>query len=262
MADRLYSGRGFALALSVAKEQPFYVVSAGLGLVERTTLIPSYGLTVASGSPDSILSRITDRANPIEWWKIGAAKSPFHTSIDVALRDWKGELFLAALPKAYALMIEEELHVILHKTDGRLRLFTSSIEELQPDLQAVAMPYDSRLDGPDSPIRGPRSDSAQRALAHFTRHILLPSSDPRSAEEHAAAVREALQEYRLPTGRSGKRASDDVIRSLIEQSWTISDGQASKMLHHFRHHLNVACEQKRFIGLFREAASRRQETKS
>src|SRR5437899_2367257 len=78
-AKRLYQGRAFCEALLAAEitGYPLHVISAGLGFICETDLIPPYNLTASDGHPDSIPAKIYEAE--MEKWrqpKNAAAISP------------------------------------------------------------------------------------------------------------------------------------------------------------------------------------------
>src|SRR3546814_1067715 len=81
--------------------------------------------------------------------------------------DQSGPL-LVALSEAYIEMLAPELIALPSDDLARVRIFTASPAARMPDaLRPLRMPYDNRLDGPDSPCPGTLNDFASRALAHF-----------------------------------------------------------------------------------------------
>ena len=128
--------------------------------------------------------------------------------------------------------------------------FTTSFK-LAPNV----MPYDDRLDGPNSPVRGTRSDFPQRAARHFVK--ILASMDGNSASHHVDAVTAELEHMRPPAKHNRRRLSDEEIRATIQSHWDVVDGQSSTMLRHLRDKLGVACEQSRFAELFRQIKDER-----
>ena len=76
-ASRLYCGRGFSESVSAAQaiRAPLFIVSAGVGLIPAQIAVPSYGLTITPGSPDSILRRIQPSSSASAWWAQLAARS-------------------------------------------------------------------------------------------------------------------------------------------------------------------------------------------
>jgi hypothetical protein len=113
------------------------------------------------------------------------------------------------------------------------------------------MPYDDRLDGPASPIKGTRSDFAGRALRHFS-DFILPGAEGGAPDHHSRAVRKAMEEWPFPSMVERRRLTDEEILSLLNEHWEAARGSTSALLRLFRDQLNVACEQGRFAALARQ----------
>ena len=136
---------------------------------------------------------------------------------------------------------------------ARLRLFTRTPRSRIPEgLRNYVMPYDDRLDGPDSDIRGTRSDFAARALRHFAGLQTCGT-----ATEDAAAVDAALAGWRMPKIQNRIRRDDSELLNLMRQHWDSAEGKSSKLLRLFRDDLGVACEQGRFATLARQVRGER-----
>lgn len=186
-ASDLYQGRGFGHARSVAR--PF-VISAGLGLVRPEELIPSYSLTVSTGT-DDIFARINGRRDPAAWWR-AIRSNPFSCPMD-ALFEGNG-IVLMALSGPYLAMVAEELDSRPQSDLDRLRIFLpGSPRNVPSGLARLIMPYDDRMNAPASALRGPLTDFGPRALRDFAGTALgaLPDGD---AAEHAAFVTARMAE--------------------------------------------------------------------
>ena len=255
-AADLYGGRGFKEANTVAERLgvPLLIVSAGLGLVSSDTAVPSYACTVIAGAPDSVLSRLSDGSSASDWWRTISAALPTSSQVKAAF-EASGGLVLAALSEAYINLIAAELEALPAAARRRLRIFTRApLHRISDSLKPLVMPYDDRLNGPDSPVRGTQSDFAGRALRHFADHILA-EADARDAAEHAAAVIAAIANWSLPERHDRVRHDDPTLRTLIAEHWEFMGGSSSKLLPFFRRELNIACEQGRFAALVREVRS-------
>ena len=214
-AEELYCGRAFREAEAAAHQARagFFVVSAGLGLVPASTLVPSYSLTITPGSPDNVFSRIIALQEPAQWWGELARSSPYGISLANAFGRHKG-LIMIALPAAYLDMIAGELLALPRSTHSRFRIFTLSPPSSVPQcLRPYILPYDSRFDGADAPVPGTRSDFAQRSLAHFVSTVLplLPRGD---VQDHAEAVERLLSGLRRQQTPVRLKRSDAEIRTL------------------------------------------------
>ena len=231
------------------------IVSAGVGLIEASTEIPPYACTILTDSPDSISGRVANGVVPADWWSLLAEASPFSLATAGVIAASTG-LICAALSDAYIALLSYDLIALPPADLRRLRLFTRAPAAHIPEaLQPFVMPYDDRLEGPDSPITGTRSDFAGRAVRHFAEHIHEPR-DARSAAEHADAVAAAQAGWRAPTRFERARREDEVLKVLIAKHWVAANGSGSRLLRILRDDLNIACEQGRFAALVREVRGR------
>lgn len=244
-AAMLYQGRSFIEARRAADltASRHLIVSAGLGLIDAETAVPSYALTVVSGE-DNVLSYLTE-GDAAAWWHWLSARSPFATSFAEAAATTTGPI-LIALPSTYLAMVARDLLPL--SGTGRLRLFCRG--SVPMTLREALMPYDARLDGPDSPLPGTRADFASRALLHFCRDI-LPGQETEDGEHHAERVRATLADWRIPQDRRGVRHSDEEIVTVMRAHWQAQGGSTAKLLRVFRDDLGIACEQGRFARLAR-----------
>lgn len=259
-AGQLYAGRGPAIAARLSRELPAQLkfVSAGLGVVDAAEPVPAYDLTVAP-SADGIGGRIASvgTLDPADWWALITARSPFGGTLRQTLQAAGDSLVLLALPGIYLGMLARELGSLSAKERARIRIFTGANGRFVPPQAAgLVMPYDARLDGPDSSIAGTRSDFPMRALAHFADTIL--SAGHANADSHAQAVRQALNGWRIPAMQARARYSDDELRALVSQHWEEARGQSGRMLRLFRDELGIACEQARMSRLVADVRNRRE----
>jgi hypothetical protein len=246
-AAEIYGGRGFREAEAAASllDARLMVVSAGLGLIDAARSVPPYASTILPGAPDGVPARVTGGFSASGWWAALSVGSPFSISLRRAADDHAG-LILAALSDAYIDMVSADLLSLPGAARSRLRLFTrASIERVPSGLRPYVMPYDDRLDGPDSRVQGTLGDFASRALHHFAKNIAL-AQDTRSASEHAAAVEGLLDGQRAPEKIRRVRYDDATMLDLIRSSWDDPEGRS---LRRFRDEFNVACEQGRFRAL-------------
>nr|WP_068308276.1 hypothetical protein [Bradyrhizobium sp. CCH5-A9] len=243
-AAEIYGGRGFQEAATAAAllGARLMIVSAGLGLIDASTRVPPYACTILHDTPDGVAGRVSDGFTAPGWWAALANASPFSLTLRSVAESQEG-LILAALSDAYIDMISEDLLALPHATLERFRLFTrASVERVPEGMRAFMMPYDDRLDGPDSEIRGTLSDFASRAVHHFAKAIAF-ARDGRSACEHAAAVSASLDGWRLPTKVKRVRFDDSALLDLMRSHW---DDPRGCSLRRIRDEFNVACEQGRF----------------
>ncbi len=248
--EHLYAGRAFYEAVRTAKalSAPLAVVSAGLGLVDGRTRVPSYSLTTVARDPDNILNR-TGSLGP-EWWSVIRARSPFHSTAP----EREDGVILAALSSGYLSMVAPEWADWPRERLARLRLFTKALPASLPDALAEAwMPYDDRLEALGNGHAGTLGDFAPRAMRHFAENI-FGEGDQASDR---AAVLESLEGLTPPNIPTRTRHTDEEIKVMIGTHWDLLEGRSAAMLRHLRDTLGVACEQKRFQGLFAEVAGAR-----
>lgn len=252
-ARDVYGGRSFQEALRAADllAARLLIVSAGLGFVWADTRVPPYACTVLADAPDSIASRIAGDYTAVAWWLALGGASPFSQSLKAVVAATDG-LICAALSETYIEMIADDLCALPAKDLTRLRLFTrAQLNRVAPTLRPFVMPYDDRLDGLDSPVRGTRGDFAGRALCHFAESI-VSEGDTRPAAEHGAAVAAALDGWRMPARFDRKRLDDASVLTLVREHWDAERGSTARLLRHLRDGLGVACEQGRFADLARQ----------
>jgi hypothetical protein len=249
-AASIYGGRAFQEASTAAGTlgARLLVVSAGLGLIDASDAVPPYACTVLVGAADSVAARVTGPYDIATWWKALRTASPFARPLaDFMEADDDGPI-LAALSDAYIAMIAEELLAFPATVLARLRIFTRTPPpRIALALRPYVMPYDDRLDGPDSVVRGTRSDFAGRALRHF---VNLRTAGSLAAD--VAAVETALAGWRLPTKHDRVRHDDAALLELIRGHWANAGGSSSRLLRLFRDDLGIACEQSRFAALARQ----------
>ena len=137
--------------------------------VDQDQEVPSYSATVVPGSPDSVLKRIPHgETSSSAWWRALQRELPGVKGLRDELKASGASLVLVALTGKYAEMIRSELDELDEDLIARLRVFGAGIAKHLPEkLAPTVMPYDERLDGPQSPCPGTMSDFGQRALRHF-----------------------------------------------------------------------------------------------
>lgn len=249
-AGNLYAGRGFTEANRAAThlDARLSIVSAGLGLVDATTEVPSYSLTTSAKDPDNVLKKTGGTS--ADWWDVIQAVTPYASKAET---DEIG-LILAGLSSGYLAMVANEWSQWPTERLSRLRLFSKE----RPSGSAATllpawMPYDDRLDAAGADLAGTQGDFAQRALRHFA--TTLGGSQSSTAD--AAAVRRALDGLPPRKRPHRTRLSDDAVIDLIREHWDVVGGRSGAMLRHLRATLGFACEQSRFKGLFQAASQER-----
>ena len=249
----VYGGRSFQDALATSRQlgARLLVVSAGLGLIDAATQIPAYACTVLENAPDSISARLEGSHSKSQWWRELQRVSPYVLRLD-GNTGAPESIILAALSDNYIDMVGDDFVRLPNDRRARLRLFTRApISRIPSGLRQCVMPYDDRLDGPQSPIKGTRSDFAGRAMRHFAEVVLSLSPDGSTAT-HEAVVRDVLTGWTYPQAIERQRIDDDEVRALLRTHWKAAGGGTARLLRLFRDDLQIACEQGRFASLARQ----------
>lgn len=261
LAGDLYLGRAIAEAKRVSRflGADLYIVSAGLGLVRETALVPNYNLTV-SGSGGPLKGALkTSGEHSSFWWTALTGRPESAGSLSDLICTQPDRLVLIALPATYLEMVGDDLNAIDSNPARMIRIFTSEAgrAKLPEHLLHCALPYDERLESLDG-YDGTRAEFPQRALRHFVEvlgghHLALP---------HAHIVTTtALAGLKKRTTPPRRRVTDAQIASMLREQWTLYSGNSARLHRYLRDTALVACEQSRFQLLWRtvRAENRRQE---
>ncbi|MCL4068939.1 hypothetical protein M3484_20475 [Pseudomonas sp. GX19020] len=250
-AALLYGGRAFTDAAWSARIMgvPHFVISAGLGLVGPECEIPAYSLTTTGSTDENVLARCPAGTRPVDWWR---ATFP-NSALKKLIANTEGRVCLA-LPRTYLEMIYNDLSELDPQTTSKVRIFTGAGETLRGSrFVENIMPYDTRLDGPDSPLPGTKSDFASRALRHFT--MLTQSQPVQGLVEDRTRVEHSLAPMRMPIFPKRERKSDEEIRAALIEAWPSANGNRQRLLRHLRDALLISCEQSRFTRIARALAA-------
>lgn len=259
-AEKIYCGRTFVETTRSAEELggDLWIISAGMGLIQSSTPIPSYSLTTSPRGEDAIGARVLSADwSSSAWWSEVTQQDHSSTFVEI-VRKYPKAIFLVALSENYALMIAEDLRRLDATDRSRLRLFGANLERaLGEKFAPYILPYDRRIDGPDSPIPGTASDFSARSLRHFTKLITegIAGFDDVSADR--LAVGNSLEGMALPNIPKREPKKDAEIRDLIIENWAAVEGRSGRMLRYLRDNLGVACEQGRFRRLFNQVSRER-----
>ena len=249
-ADELYVGRSFNEARHVSRmlAASLWVVSAGLGVVSADELIPNYDLTVANGRNSLVPVLTTFNADPSDWWTALTLQFGARRTLQSTLGRTGDSLVLLALPASYLQLIVKELEALAPRQLTRLRIFTSSRGRtiLPPTVRRAAMPYDERLETSGMP--GTRTDFPQRALRHFVEEL---SGHDLDVDAAAGLVSQAMHRLTKRTVPHRIRMNDDEIAELLRDNWHRFRGTSSGLLRYLRDEAFIACEQRRFQGIWR-----------
>ncbi len=258
-AEELYVGRSVFEAKSAAKHlnANLYFSSTGFGLVADREYLPNYDLTISNGRGNIRTAIINETFSPTLWWAvINQAKSQPTPILRIAKNS--DTILFISLSRNYLEMIHDELLSISRKYGiDRLRIFTSrdGAQSLADVLKPAWIPYDERFDGIGSPNPGTRSDFPQRVMRHFVTEIYRPRF-PNLTREKKKVV-DLMNQLTARVIPARIRKSDDELLALMDRHWDRAKGQASTMLRVLRDDLLVACEQKRFAGLFKQLKQQR-----
>jgi hypothetical protein len=256
LATEVYSGRSFQEAILAARagRAEFRVISGGLGLVRGDEQIPSYSLSLVRKSPEFIGARVTDEPFDVAQWWSEIQRSDQAAPLAELVHANPTVIAVAGISKAYLSLIAKDLMSLEDRDLDRIRLVGLGIGNACPSqLQRCLLPYDDRLDGPDSPIRGTRTDFSSRAMRHFIESV-LPEQQLGSIDNHKEGVNRLLGRWRHPKSVSRPSKADEEIVDLIKKNWEAIEGKSSRGLRFLRDVKNIACEQGRFRDLFHRAA--------
>ena len=252
-ADRLYCGRSFSESVVASKRlnAELWIVSAGMGLISAADMVPAYNLSVSdtSCSPGPHMNGSWDSQF---WWEaVNKIWSP-KRSIRTLLSDNPKSLVIIALSGPYLHMVRADLQKIIPTERDRVRLIVHPANRSAlPALCGNIMPYDERLDGPDSSFRGTQNDFAARAANHFS--SLLVKNRVQSINYHRELVAKSLSRFRRPQRVQRKQRTDAEIVQLIIRNWDEARGGSGRMLRILRDKEAIACEQSRLRRLFHTA---------
>ena len=255
-ATDVYCGRSFREAVLAAEagRAEFRIISGGLGLLRGDEKIPSYSLSLARQSSEFIGARVVDDVfDPSLWWS-EIQLTPEAAPLAALIRSDPSAIAVIAISNAYLPLIGMDLASVEEDDLDRVRLIGMSIEDACPaQLRRCILPYDDRLDGPDSSIRGTRGDFPSRAMHHFIKD-LLPEHPSGSLKAHKSAVDRCLSKWRHPEFISRPSKSDDEIIALLKNNWNAFEGKSSLGLRYLRDIEKIACEQRRYRSLYHRAA--------
>ena len=254
VAREQYVGRSFKEVKIIEKTVEFdwHIISAGLGLISSEKEIPSYDLTITNGSSNSIAQKLSCNSSIADWWaKINEKFNHECFPIAKLLNSNKDSLFLFALTKSYFNLISSELSKINDKSKIRLFGFRDS-NNLVESIKKYFLPYDPlKFDGPDSENNGIKNDYPRRVLRHYVEQILCQQKEP-NFEQESKLVEEYLSKKTPQKILKNKKYTDDYIIGKIK-NYNKADYPTHRiLLKHFRHDLNIACEDSRFKALFHE----------
>ena len=262
LSQNLYCGRSFqeAKKASEAVQADLLIISAGLGLVERGEEIPAYNLTVAPNQTASINTKITSaNFTPAQWWttlkKINTPKFDLKDKI----QKLNPELILIALSENYSKLLFEELVALNGKLVAKVRIFGLGLNRHLPDnMKNNLLPYDMRLNGPDSDRQGTITDLASRAIRHFCENLQLDKINGVNLKDDIDSVEKLLKTWRYPDKILRSKQTDEEVIEFAVTNWEKVGGRSSAMLRLLRDE-GLACEQSRFKDLFHEVRKKKEK---
>ena len=245
-AGDLYAGRGFHRARQAAEvaDAHLYIVSAGLGLLDSTRLVPSYDLSAGPASQSaSVAGRVRGRFSASKWWA-DVVQGPHSLPIESLFAAPGEGLVAVALTGPYVDLVSRSLESLSDDHLGRLRLFCGS-QGLSPRLTTQRLPYDARF---DRVVRGAKIDFWQRALEHFVR--ASQSNDlPADLAGQKQWVEQVLAKAHAPTAVSRQKVDDQDLVLQIEPM--VAAGLSlAKVLRKLRDEFSISCGQERLTRLY------------
>lgn len=252
-AGEMYAGRSFREAESAAAQtgSELRIISAGLGLVSASDAIPAYSLTLVPGLPDTISARATGWFDAPTWWRL--IQRRVVNPLAALTRGNQRVTLVIGLTRTYAGLVAADLMRLSFVERRRVRIIGLSIAEALPQsLWDCVLPYDDRLDGPQSSFRGTRGDFSSRALRHFAT-VVWPTTPGADLEIHKDAVATSLKGWGRAPRFSRQLKSDREIIDVIVASLAKTGGRVGHSLRHLRDVEGIACEQGRFKDLFKQA---------
>lgn len=252
-AEDLYCGRGFFEIKKAARAigGEFSVISAGLGLISSRKLIPSYSITISGAAEDNIIDKIgKEFFVPEEWWYTINLYSGTANPLAKLIRSKSDCIFVISVSSSYWTLIAQDLRCLSSEDFERVRIVGLAEGTVPAWARNSILPYDSRFNGPDSPLPGTLSDYPQRLCVHYISQVLPVCG----LQDDQAHVRKLMSSMRAPSMLDRKRLTDDALRELMRNR--LSDGGISgaQMLRWLRDEQLVACEQGRCANLYKQVA--------
>ncbi len=261
--DQLYCGRAYSEArlASNALGAELAVVSAGHGIVRSDQEIPAYGLTVAPGKPDSVQDKVEESQwSSAKWWRALGDCSPASVGLSDYFLRTSADLILISLSENYANLLFDELSDLDDSIVDKIRIFGAGLHpHLPTNVKSSLMPYDVRLNGPDSPIRGTMSDFPTRALHHFAQGLKQGWIGGQTSSKDRCDIENLLRKWAPAEIPVRKKMTDGEVVNFILQNWERTKGRSGASLRLLRDSGN-ACEQSRFKDLFKLANAEREKS--
>lgn len=250
-AGELYVGRAMTESKRVARSLngDLYVVSAGLGLVHESDLVPNYDFTASAGAGPLQAALECTGEHVTSWWDVLTQHSASKGTLAGIVNAKPDRLVLVALPASYLRMVANDLAAIGDKASQMVRIFTSVAgrADAPASLKHCVLPYDDRLEGLDG-YNGTRAEFPQRALRHFVDALEGHKLSPRDAHLAVTAALASLKTRTIPVR---ERKTDEQITAMLRKRWASYAGSSTRLHRYLRDEALVACEQSRFRMLWR-----------
>ena len=275
-AINLYRGRMFLKLKECWKDlgqlaENFYIVSAGLGLVSGDKKVPSYGLTVAGGSNQSIVDKVGVDFSYSDWW------ANLKLNSDYSCKNFfetfnKYDYIFANLTSTYIPLVVQDFNLL----DSSLKLIVGDqTRALSHGINKnLLVPYTEALDGPDSiknykdkgykNMGGPKKDFSQRSLLDFLLRLsenglsnnLSKTELDKIIKITIDEISNDMEKWQSPKKHKNIKYSDkeilNYINSITENEYKGELKPSRFLLGHFRNKRNIACEEKRFKKIYNE----------
>ena len=253
IARELYCGEGWTRAISayekareLAANTTLFVISAGMGLINAETMIPSYSATFAAKGEDQISNHILGHASKSasmnrEWWHaINSMNDCYENNLN-AIMDH--DLVFMAVGAAYYRVMSDEIDILGSRL-GKDRLYIIAVGlSNQSDDSPYILPIDMSF---EVLVPGARASINQRALDWLFHNVLPYEMVKRGLlVERINTLMAPVRGRRIQ--RKVLKASDDVVTDWIRVRLA-PDSSQTKLLREFRR--EHSCEQSRFRRIF------------
>jgi len=241
LARDLYRGGGYKTLSSQLISETFYIISAGLGLINSNKKIPSYECTVSRGKPGSIVDYFKEDFDLKKWWNFLMSSKYSSGSISKNTKD--ADIILISVTADYLKMIADDLMNV----KKQFYIFTGSKDlAIELGFENNLMPYNEVFDGPEGSLRGTNRDFSQRSHADFLRRLELYNN----FDKAFCSVEHDMKTWIPPVKHNNTKKTDEEISSFI-QIYKSKFRNEKELLRHFRYELKIACEEKRFKKLYK-----------
>lgn len=261
LAGDLYVGRAIGVSKRVTRllDADLYIVSAGLGLVRETDLVPNYDLTVGADAGPLNEALKANGEDSTHWWALRTVRPESAGSLAGLVCSVPDRMVIIALPSSYLQMVADDLGAILSDAAHMLRIFTSEAgkAKVPEHLRHCVLPYDERLESLGG-YDGTRAEFPQRALRHFVEAL---SGHHLALKDAHAAVSASLAGLKKRVTPTRKRVSDAQIASMLREQWELYSGSSTRLHRYLRDKAHIACEQSRFRAIWRQLQSENQGQK-